>query len=320
MSMQADNPLVSVVIVNYNYGRFLRACIDSVLAQTYRPLEIIAVDDGSTDDSREILQQYRDRCRLIFQENAGQAAGMNAGVAAATGEFIAMLDSDDVWLPHKLERVIPIFRQDPRVGWVRHKFQLVDETLSPQRRVIPVFRGSRPEAPDPVLLIERLITAGTSIVIRRSAAERAFPLFTSDRFRTDGDAFLLAHLYAAGEWGYSLDEVLASYRHHAGRTHIQREDLAKLLAQTIVVTETMQRIVGARRDSTTNCKHRLIIATLEGAKRWSRVRVREFMGGLRCAVPLLSKPPIFARQVAALLFAFAAPQAWIRKLFRSHAR
>ncbi len=93
----SPNPKLSILINNYNYGRFLGEAIDSALAQTYRNIEIIVVDDGSTDNSCEIIAGYGDRIIPILKENGGQASAFNAGFAISTGEWIALLDSDDVF-------------------------------------------------------------------------------------------------------------------------------------------------------------------------------------------------------------------------------
>ena len=84
----------SIVISNYNYGRYLPDAIDSALAQTYADTEVIVVDDGSTDDSRRIIEAYRDRIVAIFKANGGQASALNAGFAASGGEVIVFLDAD----------------------------------------------------------------------------------------------------------------------------------------------------------------------------------------------------------------------------------
>lgn len=101
-AVQGSVPLVSCIIPVYNGERFLAAAVDSVLAQTRQPVEIIIVDDGSTDGTPGVIAGYGDRVRSIRQENAGPAAARNAGIALATGAVIGFLDADDLWLPHKL--------------------------------------------------------------------------------------------------------------------------------------------------------------------------------------------------------------------------
>lgn len=97
------SPLISVVIPNYNNGRFLNECLESVLNQTYKNVEIILIDDGSTDNSLEVLFSFQDRIKLIQTTNRGPSAARNTGISNARGEFVAFLDSDDMWEPTKLE-------------------------------------------------------------------------------------------------------------------------------------------------------------------------------------------------------------------------
>lgn len=101
----ATTPVISVVMACYNAASFVREAVDCVLGQTLPGVELIVVDDGSTDASRDILRGYGDRIRLIEQPNAGPYPARNAGLAAARGDFIAFLDADDWWEPHALERM-----------------------------------------------------------------------------------------------------------------------------------------------------------------------------------------------------------------------
>jgi glycosyltransferase involved in cell wall biosynthesis len=108
-----NQPLVSVIIPAYNRAHTVSETIDSVLQQTYPMVEVIVVDDGSTDGTQEILRGYGTRIRATRQENAGQMAARNCGIRAARGEIITFLDSDDVWLPQCLERHIQVLRKAP---------------------------------------------------------------------------------------------------------------------------------------------------------------------------------------------------------------
>jgi glycosyltransferase involved in cell wall biosynthesis len=107
----------SVVIPAYNAAGFIRRTIDSVLAQTYRDYELIVVDDGSTDDTAEIVKSYGDRVRYIYQDNAGGGAGRNTGIAAAKYDWIALLDHDDEWLPEKLQAQMDLLERNPDLRW-----------------------------------------------------------------------------------------------------------------------------------------------------------------------------------------------------------
>ncbi len=106
-------PLVSVIIPTYNRAGWIREAIDSVLAQDHEPKECIVVDDGSTDETPRVLAEYGDRIRVISQANRGVSAARNCGIAAASGELLAFLDSDDRWLPEKLSVQVNFFNTHP---------------------------------------------------------------------------------------------------------------------------------------------------------------------------------------------------------------
>jgi glycosyltransferase involved in cell wall biosynthesis len=109
--------MISVVIPAFNSGRFIRRTIDSVLAQSFQDYEIIVVDDGSTDDTGEVVKSYGSKVRYIYQPNAGDGPARNTGIAAAKGEWVAFLDHDDEWLPEKLEKQIKILKENPDLKW-----------------------------------------------------------------------------------------------------------------------------------------------------------------------------------------------------------
>src|SRR5262245_22103537 len=118
--MRKSNPLsdvISCIVPVYNGEPYLKEAIDSVLAQTYRPIEIIVVDDGSTDGTADKAVGYGDRVLYVHQKNAGPAAARNCGVSAAHGEFIAFLDADDLWHTHKLELQVQPFRTRQDLGY-----------------------------------------------------------------------------------------------------------------------------------------------------------------------------------------------------------
>jgi len=111
-------PLVSGIIPCYNRPEYVAQAIESALAQTYPALEIIVVDDGSTDDTPAVLERYADRVRIVRQANAGTAAARNAGIRASSGKYLAWLDSDDTWLPEKIAAQVAVLEQFPEVGVV----------------------------------------------------------------------------------------------------------------------------------------------------------------------------------------------------------
>ena len=109
------DPLISCIVPVYNGERFVAEALESILAQTYRPIEVIVADDESTDGTAAVLDRYRDRVRILTQPTAGPAATRNLGLRAARGEFVAFLDADDLWRQEKLSRQMARFRARPEL-------------------------------------------------------------------------------------------------------------------------------------------------------------------------------------------------------------
>jgi glycosyltransferase involved in cell wall biosynthesis len=120
-------PKVSVIIPNYNYANYISRTIDSVLAQTYKNLEIIVIDDGSKDDSLKILENYGDKVTVLKQKNQGVSRARNNGAAKSNGEYIAFLDADDIWLPDKLTTQMQRFFEDSDVGLVHCSMNFINQ-------------------------------------------------------------------------------------------------------------------------------------------------------------------------------------------------
>jgi glycosyltransferase involved in cell wall biosynthesis len=139
---QLARPLVSIVINNYNYGRYLRAAIDSALAQTYPHVEAIVVDDGSTDDSREIIESYDDRILPVLKSNGGQGSALNAGFIASRGEIVMFLDSDDELLAGAVDQVVRAWR--PGVAKIQFQLELIDDRGTSLGSRVPQFNGFIP--------------------------------------------------------------------------------------------------------------------------------------------------------------------------------
>lgn len=119
--------MVSVIIPTFNRRDYITTALDSVVAQTYKDYEIIIIDDGSTDDTGEVLHTYQPyNLRYFYQENRGIAASRNRGIRESRGEFIALLDSDDYWRPEKLEQQLKAFREHPQCGLVATRCSSID--------------------------------------------------------------------------------------------------------------------------------------------------------------------------------------------------
>ncbi|MBI2787160.1 MAG: glycosyltransferase [Elusimicrobia bacterium] len=201
---------VSVVIDNHNYGRFLRETLDSVLAQVLDSVavEIVVVDDGSTDDSREILSTYAPRVKSLLQARQGQATAFNAGLAAASGDIVCLLDSDDVFLPGKLQAVVSAFK-DPTVVAVQHFLHDTDAHLVPLPRRFPAWPARY--TLDDYAAGRTEFTATSGLAFRREVLLKLLPI-PKDLFYYLDD-FLTAHALFFGEVA-NIPEVLGLHRMH----------------------------------------------------------------------------------------------------------
>ena len=217
--MSHKNPQVSVIVPAYNRAKLVLGALESVWGQTYRPIELIVVDDGSVDDTRDRVVQWAGRhaaesdfsVRYIYQENQGANAARNLGIQHAQGELVAFIDSDDRWLPDKLEKQVPLFRDDPQVGAVYCGIGLVDLAsgvkLSEDRKLYP--HGW--------LLQELLVhdvTAGTpSYVVRKECFDKAGFFDVSLQARQDWDMWIRI----ATEYKFAcVPEVLVEAGKHTG--------------------------------------------------------------------------------------------------------
>ncbi len=201
---------VSVVIDNHNYGRFLRETLDSVLAQALddAAVEIVVVDDGSTDDSREILASYAPRVKSLLQARQGQAMAFNNGLAAATGDVVCLLDSDDVFLPGKLAAVVAAFA-DPKISCVQHFLNDTDAKLVPLPRRFPAWPARY--TLDDYAAGRTEFTATSGLAFRRETLLKLLPI-PKDLFYYLDD-FLTAHALFFGEIS-NLPAVLGLHRMH----------------------------------------------------------------------------------------------------------
>lgn len=212
-------PRVSVIVPAKDAARFIAESVESVVNQTYTDLECIVVDDGSADGTGDIVRAIADaRVRCIRKENRGTVSdARNAGIRAATGELIAFLDADDVWLPRKLALQVAVFDERPEVGFVYCGYAITDSSLSPTTFIgavrDPGFRRW-------LLLEGNGIAPSTTGVVRRDVADAVggFRLELSVSEDLDFAARVAARCEVA-----AVDECLALYRTHPEQGH-QRLD------------------------------------------------------------------------------------------------
>ena len=160
-----NSPVVCVIIPAYNAAGFIRRAVDSVLAQTFQDFELLVVDDGSTDDTRTVLASYGDRIRLLTKENGGPAAARNHGLRHAQGRYVAFLDSDDYWLPGKLEHQVRLLDNRHEIGFCSTATMVVDTAGEPAGDW-PCWAGADP-LPDILFMHGAAISGSTSGVLAR---------------------------------------------------------------------------------------------------------------------------------------------------------
>lgn len=152
-------PLVSVIMPAYNTARYIREAIDSVLGQDYPAKELIVIDDGSTDGTLDLVRSYGDCVTLLTQQNQGSAVARNAGLAAARGDYIAFLDSDDVWLPGKLSLQVRYLQDHPDIGMIYARWHVwkpgADGCFAPAASVAAALAADASPAAVPGIVDER---------------------------------------------------------------------------------------------------------------------------------------------------------------------
>lgn len=227
MEIALTQRLVSCVVPTYNSERYLAKALDSILAQTYRPFEIIVADDGSTDETSKIATQYGDKTRFVCQETAGPAATRNLGLLNAVGEFIAFLDADDLWHPEKLARQMARFNARPTLDACVTHVQMfwTDDMAIEQAR----YRGHPRTKPLPGY-------ATTTLLAHRRLFDTTGEFNTSLWFADATDWFM-----RAAEQGAIIEllaEVLTYHRMHPTnltrrRSEASREEFLKIVKSSL---------------------------------------------------------------------------------------
>jgi len=217
-------PTVSIVCPTFNGATrgYLREAIESVLAQSFKGYELIIVDDGSTDHTKEVCESYLEDSRVhyIFQPNGGPASARNAGISASTGEFICFLDDDDVWKEEKLQRQLEYIGAQlsnfSNWGMVFTWAELIDA-----RGNIVGYRGHRQEgAIYKNLFFENIIDATSSVLVKREIFDKIGLFDEAFKQCQDWDMWLrIAKIY----YIYHVKEYLVQYREHKGRISSNNE-------------------------------------------------------------------------------------------------
>jgi GT2 family glycosyltransferase len=229
-------PEVSVVIPSYNHAAYIGQAVESVLRQTFADLELIVIEDGSTDNSLEILSRFSDpRIQVIAQDNQGAHAAINRGLRQASGEYLAILNSDDAYHPQRLEKILAVLKTDPQVGLAGSYIQIVDQDGKPggikhAYHDCPPWLLEKPERSfgagedlQAALLTENYLATSSNYVFPRRTFEQVGD-FLPLRYTHDWDFALRATRAAKLA---VLPEPLVSYRIH--KTNTIRENRAAMV-------------------------------------------------------------------------------------------
>jgi glycosyltransferase involved in cell wall biosynthesis len=226
-------PAVSVILAAYNYGRYLPGAIESALGQTFRDLEVLVIDDGSTDDTQDVVHCYLGDRRLRYYrtDHVGQPKAKNTGIRLARAPLLAFLDADDLWLPSKLERQLALFQRDPALGVAYTRRSVIDEQGRDVAYEHPAMHRGR--------ILDSLFRSNgfvcfSSVVVRRAVFDDV-GLFDEDlALAIDYDLWLRVGLRYRFDY---VDEPLVKYR--TGHASLSRRIEERLAA----VSRIMQRFL-----------------------------------------------------------------------------
>lgn len=228
------SPAVSIVTTTYNYGHYLGSMIESVLAQTFGDWELILVDDGSTDNTRDVVDGYRAERRIQYHGGSrqGLAAARNKGIALSQAPLVALLDADDLWMPTKLARQVPLFAADPRVGVVYSRRLL----MGPAGEDLPVTQPKMHRG----RLLARIFHSNaficsSTLVMRRDLLD-AVGRFGDVPLAVDYD--LLLRLADRCRFDY-VDEPLCRYR--TGHANMSRRSEERLRVALSIMDRAVER-------------------------------------------------------------------------------
>jgi glycosyltransferase involved in cell wall biosynthesis len=230
----ASRPTVSVVIPTYNQARFLAEAVESALGQSEPPLQVIIVDDGSTDDTPAVLEALGDAVLTIRKANAGVAAARNSGARAARGDLLAFLDSDDRWMPTKLERQVDRFVADPRIGLAHCGLRHIDAAGNP---IDERLDGQEGDVKEQFLLLDRavLLAGSSTMTVRRDQFEMLGGFDERLAFSADWD---LGYRIARTRPIAFVPEPLLEYRihgaHMSARVDIFERDMLLALGKAFL--------------------------------------------------------------------------------------
>lgn len=234
---------VSVIIPSYNHSNFIIESVDSVLRQTYGAVELIIIDDGSTDDTRELLKSYEGRSsvRVVYQENRGAPSALNRGIALAKGAFISILNSDDVYHPERIEECV---RHQAKTGadMVFTDLDIIDRASRPCRDEKHGFysmlkRNSESLGREELFVQNNIVFTTSNLFLSRSAVKK-IGLFRDLRYVHDWDWILRCQSYGSFAW---LRRELLSYRSHDKNTIDEGDIWRQIIENAFIIAAHLAR-------------------------------------------------------------------------------
>jgi glycosyltransferase involved in cell wall biosynthesis len=214
----AEASRVSAIIPTYNYARYVAAAVESVLAQNFKDLEIVVVDDGSTDDTIDTLRPFAERIRYIPQAHRGLAAARNAGIRSSRGQYLAFLDSDDLWLPDKVSMQVGRLDVEAAVGLVYTEATLFNDK-SPTE-ISHSFWSEHPSGKILPSLLRHNVVPSPTPMVRRELFDQVGPF--DERLNACEDWDMWIRIAQVSEFAY-VDRVLAKYRVHSANMSLDQE-------------------------------------------------------------------------------------------------
>lgn len=205
------NDKVSVIIPTYNRSELLKKAVKSLESQSHQNIEIIIIDDFSTDDTAKVVEEMNDG-RIVYLKhdiNKGGSEARNTGIKRATGRFIGFLDSDDQWLPDKLEKQLQLFKDQPDVGVIYTGVQVVNENNQPTRKIVPAYRGDIL----PKLFESNCIDTTSSVLVKREVLEQVEGFDAGLPSCQDWDLYI--RLAQVTKFDF-IKESMVLFYHHSG--------------------------------------------------------------------------------------------------------
>ena len=305
--MKSNTPVISVIITAYNVAPFLREAVDSALAQTYRDIEIIVVDDGSTDGSAETLSDLDDpRLRLVRQEHSGSAAARNAGLRLASRHLVAFLDADDRWAPQNLERQVAFLESHPEVDLTFSHSLVIDE----EGRALGKICSRSGTVSLRELFRSNVIGNGSCVVVRRGALDQAGWFNPTLLACVDIDAWMRVAALRSGNI-VALPELLTFYRRRRGQISsdwrrmesgflVLLENVRKLAPREVACEEKRSRAgryryyaLLAREANDPATAARLLATAFRWAPLWLLADSRTWLNGLLILAQLILPRPVY---------------------------